>query len=402
MNNDDDDDEVLDPSVQGNDPKSELYANLAQRLTRDPRSGEGLIQARQMASDTVNRNALYQALSQSMGQIGSVGGKIAGSAPVATMAQAGDQAAMMGVQGAQDQAKSAEQDRQDLMKYLSQKSALEFKGKKQEQDLSFKQKNLEENTRHHGVLESQGGQKSVINQGKADDKTDKDQEKRDAESKKSLERAQGAMNHDTAELRKQVDAADSVDGEIDEALKNPVAASGLPIRMARLASGGGRINEVEINKLGGSQAVTDRLDQIVTTMTSGTLSKENYRYMKDVAAAIKVGAKKSLANRQKMHAQQFAQRSGGNVDEAYADLTGGEKLDTSNIADAAPPAPSGQPSGTAYAAPAGVSPPPQAGGIPAVAHPEVDQATQWANANANNPDPQISAKAQAILKRIGR
>lgn len=120
--------EPITSSMVGADPKTLLYQELARKLSNQQKASATapLIQTQRNTSDTLDRNALYTALAQSAGQIGTLHGVAASAGPVNEAANRMDQAAVMGQQGVQQEVGREQQDREALYRYLAQQSNIEF------------------------------------------------------------------------------------------------------------------------------------------------------------------------------------------------------------------------------------------------------------------------------------
>lgn len=184
---DDDTEAALTPEAPSSptpamDPKAMLYAALQRKL-----GAQGDVNAaRADMTSGMNRNALYAALAASAAQIGTIGGKSASAAPVAQMAQGANQAQGLNVQGAEEQAKSADQDRDQLYKYLAQQSNIDFKKQKLSQDKDYQSNALAEKERHNQAVEDLGGQKIDINVAGQGTKADANTAKTDAKNYKDV------------------------------------------------------------------------------------------------------------------------------------------------------------------------------------------------------------------------
>ncbi len=344
--NDDDDEEeqeVGDAPESPAAPQSDtaaLYSMLASRLKAQPQSQAILSQGRADVQDTMAKNALYAALAQSAGQIGTIGGKAASAAPVQAMAQAGDQNAMFGQQGLEQQAARGDADRDMLYKQLQQKSALEFQAKRLQQQKDIAEEKLSETTRHNQANENLGGQKIVINADKAggaDAKAERDfalKQKTALASDKQLKDANGTL-----------DAIDDANPLVDDAVKNPGSANALGPVLARILSHGQRINMPEIqSQEGGSKAFFDRINTIATRAESGTITPDQAAYLHQTLSLMQNGAASVKSKREASAIKSYTALSPTGVDEPTARTYLGLDEAPAQQAAAAPAAPSAAPS----------------------------------------------------------
>lgn len=156
-----------------------------------------------------------------------------------------------------------------------------------------------------------------------------------------LQTAQTGFNHDATKANQAMQAADDALANIQLAKSNPVAYSGTAIQMARAMAGGQRINKQELDRMGGSQAVMDRLGQVAKEMQSGTLSDKNAQFFTEVAQSMKKAAMDDVHGIAKRHAQQYSQLSGEPLETAY------QKISGTPMPQAAAPSPQGAPTGDA-------------------------------------------------------
>lgn len=130
-------------------------------------------------------------------------------------------------------------------------------------------------------------------------------------------------NKDYQKAAASLDEADSLRKNVAEAMQNPYAAKALGVYAARYATGGQRLNQMEIQALGGrSDAVLDKLNQIATTAASGTLTPENAGYMQKF---IDLTAKGHEATKNKIEDEymgSFARRKGMEPDAASGLILG--------------------------------------------------------------------------------
>lgn len=152
-----------------------------------------------------------------------------------------------------------------------------------------------------------------------------DQERRDKEARAELTGAQNKLNGETKDMYKSAAAADDLDAKIDEARVNPAQNSMLPVAIARAAIQGGRINQQEIAKAGGSQAILDKAAQVAKNLAEGTLTDDNAKWMKSMASLAKKGAMTQIQDAEERHVGQYMQAHPDmDFEDAYSDLTGGK------------------------------------------------------------------------------
>ncbi len=142
---------------------------------------------------------------------------------------------------------------------------------------------------------------------------------------------QGQLNSDT-DYKKALGGL-AAGNAVEEQLKamennpggSPMSANIAPIALARMATGGQRLNIAEIQALGGSKAVGDRINQAITQASSGNMSPENIDFTRRLLAASKVGDEATRDAAIQRHVNQYAKRTGQNPDDAWEDLTGQPK-----------------------------------------------------------------------------
>jgi hypothetical protein len=114
-------------------------------------------------------------------------------------------------------------------------------------------------------------------------------------------------------------------GEIENARNgNQVTANAVPVLLATVTTGGQRINQAEIQRLGGGKALTTRVGAALEQMKSGDLTDENAAYMKDFVNVMQKGAQAHMFDLENNQAMKMAQRTGQDVPTAYKQLTGKE------------------------------------------------------------------------------
>ncbi len=153
--------------------------------------------------------------------------------------------------------------------------------------------------------------KEASNAGKADKNTWKDYSKR-LDSDKVYQKALSGE----AEVNNSMAALDQASGG------NPMAGNSIPIVMARLATGGQRLNQTEIQMLGGSKAVGARLSAALEQAKTGNMTPENIDFAKRVVQA---SARADAQNKESAilrHATRAANEQNTDVDEAYERISG--------------------------------------------------------------------------------
>lgn len=117
-------------------------------------------------------------------------------------------------------------------------------------------------------------------------------------------------------------AADTANDQIHLAVSNPVAYSSVPITLARMMTGTSRINQQEIQRLGGSQAIMDRANQIGKQMASGTVTQDNAQWMEGLVQTLHNSHQTNIENRTAELASQYRQLSGDDLPTAWQKVTG--------------------------------------------------------------------------------
>ena len=140
-------------NAEAADPRALLYQNLQNKLSMAPNPAQ-LADSREQMTDEMAKNNLYAALAQSAAQAGSIGGHIASAAPVQQMAQGANQAAAQGFQGMQQQAEQGDQARDQLMRYLQQKTMSEIAGQKFQLAQKAEAEKTGETKRHNLAVEN--------------------------------------------------------------------------------------------------------------------------------------------------------------------------------------------------------------------------------------------------------
>lgn len=155
---------------------------------------------------------------------------------------------------------------------------------------------------------------------------------------------------------------------------NAVAGNMMPVMVARLSTGGQRLNQQEIKMAGGSQAVGAKIDQAIQQMKDGTLTKENADFVDQLITASEKAEHDNLESVVNRHAIVRASNKGIDPDEAYRQLTGTKRNSGGLLQN--------QPQGLLQ----------QGGANP---HPMDSAAVQWAKQNPQDP------RSAAILKANG-
>lgn len=140
--------------------------------------------------------------------------------------------------------------------------------------------------------------------------------------------AQFNSDKDVVAIKGAKRAAEDNDKVIDQSLTNPMANNSLPILMARSFAGTSRINQQELKILGGSKAVTDRLGQIAKEMTQGTLTQNNYNYMKDLNNVMKNSYDRNLNDSAMQYTKRMTKIHGGDLASNYSLITGNDTMPT--------------------------------------------------------------------------
>lgn len=78
---------------------------------------------------------------------------------------------------------------------------------------------------------------------------------------------------------------------------NPVSNQAAKTQLARLSGEVGVLTDRDVERFGGSKALLAKMNQKVTEMTTGKLSKENQAFLVDVATAFYTAAQRSLNDR---------------------------------------------------------------------------------------------------------
>lgn len=100
--------------------------------------------------------------------------------------------------------------------------------------------------------------------------------------------------------------------QANDALTNPASAQSLALTLTRLMVPS-RVTEVEINRLGGSERIADKLKQIIQSATTGGITPENAQYMNGLIDVVDKATQKSKFEAEQHHANQYAKLVGGSV-----------------------------------------------------------------------------------------
>jgi len=120
------------------------------------------------------------------------------------------------------------------------------------------------------------------------------------------------------QLKGQLAQADELQRVTADATTNPQSANALAAVAARYVSGGQRINRQEMEALGsGSKAITDKLEQIMTTGAKGTLSPENAAFMQKFIKVTRDSARQSYNDALKQRADSYSKIYGVDKSDLY-------------------------------------------------------------------------------------
>jgi hypothetical protein len=132
--------------------------------------------------------------------------------------------------------------------------------------------------------------------------------------------AQHALNQDQEykDSIKDLDEAQKLDRQADDALSNPRSAAQLPIQVARTMTN--RINERELQASGGSQAILDQASRLSNKMASGTIDDTDYKQLKQWIGVMKQSAAATKQNAESRYVTQYSRANQTNPDQARFDL----------------------------------------------------------------------------------
>lgn len=119
-----------------------------------------------------------------------------------------------------------------------------------------------------------------------------------------------------ANLYTNLQDANRVDGLL--AQNNPIADNAVRFYVAKQVQGGGVLSNQDIQELGGSKSILDRMNQIITEKSSGRLSDVNREYYNKLTQKLKSGALKNLD----LAARQYVEK---NADDSDIIFPGGRK-----------------------------------------------------------------------------
>lgn len=139
------------------------------------------------------------------------------------------------------------------------------------------------------------------------------------------QKAQDDFNTATKDIVKEQNEVNTAQQQLDLALKNPIAYNTLPIKMARMMVGSSRINVNELNAMGGSKAVLDKAAQIGKQMASGTMTQDNYSYMKQLIGVLGNANDQAYQSFADLHTKQLGQLNGRDYNTNYRTLTGKDR-----------------------------------------------------------------------------
>lgn len=109
---------------------------------------------------------------------------------------------------------------------------------------------------------------------------------------------------------------------IANAATNPASANAVPITLSRLLTGTSRLNMVEINSQGGSQAVLDKLSQLANRAKDGTLTADNVKWMQEMADIIGRAYVNGIDTIGRTHAQRLSRITGTPVKDGFEMMVG--------------------------------------------------------------------------------
>lgn len=148
--------------------------------------------------------------------------------------------------------------------------------------------------------------------------------KESKEQQAALKEFTGIMNKDKnyVATHGMVNLADEAKVLIDKAQTNAAIANNLPIQLARLATGGQRLNMAEIQAQRGSNALLDKFMQMYQTGATGTLTPQNAQNMLGLVDVVSQNASKTLDKMHEDYASKLAQRPGFDFPTAFQKLSG--------------------------------------------------------------------------------
>jgi hypothetical protein len=96
---------------------------------------------------------------------------------------------------------------------------------------------------------------------------------------------------------------------------NVVAAEAAKTQIARMSGDVGALSNQDINRYGGSKALTDKIDQLWSSASSGKLTAENKALLMDIVATFERNNKRIMEERADYHAEQSSKILGRPKDE---------------------------------------------------------------------------------------
>jgi hypothetical protein len=178
----------------------------------------------------------------------------------------------------------------------------------------------QQNGRLPTIAETKDGLDSVVEKLTAN----KDKEKASAEKQRltALQKAQTGYTSNIKTEQAALESANTAEDQVHLAISNPVANSSVPITLARMMTGSSRINVNEIQRLGGSQAISDRAQQFAKQLADGTITPENAAWMEDMVSTLKKSHQQNIEDLGVAHASQYRRLSGQPLEDAYLDVVG--------------------------------------------------------------------------------
>jgi hypothetical protein len=143
---------------------------------------------------------------------------------------------------------------------------------------------------------------------------------------KQLQQSQAALNKDPqfVQASKSNDSINSALDTLELAKTNPVAFQANALDVAKtVLAGAGKLNQTEIKQFaGGSQALTDRLNQIYQQAQSGTITQDNYNFSKQLLQHLQNNNNQAIANVQQKYAGQLSSRNNADINQNLNKITG--------------------------------------------------------------------------------
>lgn len=164
-------------------------------------------------------------------------------------------------------------------------------------------------------------------------------------SDKQIENAQKAYNNDD-NVKKAQGTLDKVTQAIPllraGSIDNATAKQALQTAMTYLATGGMRVNEVELKQFGGANTISNNMARWLQHVDDGTLTTRDAQDMAKTLTIFQGAAQKNLDDSGMRYAQQYVKRAGGKPEEAFSKITG-RQYSRPGASSGGAPAPSGQP-----------------------------------------------------------